>query len=391
MKRDRNSFRSALLAAALAALAPQWAMASTPPCTQINNMATVAFKVGGIDQTDANSNTSSFNVGAKIMIDVLTQDSSNISISPGGSMGVLTYRVINNSNAPLDFNLASAAAASTTPSPHGGGNDSFDLSSVSVFAETNGTAGYQAGGDTATSIDNLAADGGTTDVYIVYSPTDLTAANGALAVYYLTASSLWADGSAITPGNFSITSAQAGAACGGGTTIDIVISDQDGPGTYDGANDGADTDDSAFIVSSANISVSKNYTVVSDPINGTTSPKAIPGAVIRYSIAISNTGGGSAVLSTISDTLAATLQVVDTANNATWAVSGGSTRSTNSGTLTADTNGADGLAHTDPTAVAGTLTATLTTILTVDAPNSYAAGELKAGETFTLTFDATLQ
>ncbi len=42
-----------------------------------------------------------------------------------------------------------------------------------------------------------------------------------------------------------------------------------------------------------NISVTKISSVISDPVNGTTNPKAIPGALVEYLITVSNTGPGA--------------------------------------------------------------------------------------------------
>ena len=56
--------------------------------------------------------------------------------------------------------------------------------------------------------------------------------------------------------------------------------------------------DITFCKAVSGISVTKVSSVISDPSNGTTNPKAIPGAVIEYCILISNTG--SATLSSIS-------------------------------------------------------------------------------------------
>ncbi len=42
--------------------------------------------------------------------------------------------------------------------------------------------------------------------------------------------------------------------------------------------------------SNANLIISKSVQVMSDPANGTTNPKMIPGAVVRYSLTITNTG-----------------------------------------------------------------------------------------------------
>jgi uncharacterized repeat protein (TIGR01451 family) len=49
--------------------------------------------------------------------------------------------------------------------------------------------------------------------------------------------------------------------------------------------------------------LTKTSVVISDPINGTTNPKAIPGAVVEYTIRLVNTGSASATNVTVTDTL----------------------------------------------------------------------------------------
>ncbi|HAK60295.1 MAG TPA: hypothetical protein DCO77_07905 [Nitrospiraceae bacterium] len=391
----RNIFLTALLMGVVAVTIPQGAGASTPPCTQISNQATLSYSVGAVAQTPITSTLGAgnqFYVGVKVIVTVANTDAGNVAVTAGTTPVVLSFSITNDGNAVHDYALAVEAAANGVASPHGGGNDSFDGTTVNVFVESGATAGYQALEDTATLIDGLAVDGGATTAYIVYTPSDLTAADGSLAVYYLTATTQWADGSAIgAQGSQTPSLAQAGGVCDGAKAVDVVFGDGDGPSTADtAARDAIHSDDSAYIVTSAAISVTKSYSVVSDSINTSAPYSAIPGAVIRYSIAIANTGGASAVLSTTIDALNGNLQVVSTAANATWSVAG-STRGTTSGTLTADTNNADGLAHSAPGSPGGTLTATLTTVLAADAGNGYAAGELKTGETVTLTFDATIE
>lgn len=406
MKTNRQYLSRALLTAgALTLMSASATFASTAPCTTITNTATLAYSVGGTAQpniTSASNAANQFNVGVKVLLTVTTTDGNNVTVIPGATPAVLTFTVQNNGNAVHDYALAFAAATTGTASPVGPGNDSFDGTTIAVRVENGLQAGYQASGanqDTASFIDDLAGDGATRTVYVVYTPNDLTAASGSIAVYYLKATTQWADSSLIseTPTGFPVSPIAAQqSTCNGGTPIDVVFGDGTGPFTdgvlanNDIARDSEHSDDSAFIVSSALIGVTKGVTVISDPFNGVTDPKAIPGAVVRYSIAIVNSGTASASLSTISDALAATLQIVSAANNATWAVSG-STRATSSGTLTADAVAADGLVHSAPASPGGTVTATMTTILAADVPNSYAAGELKNNETLTFTFDATVQ
>lgn len=47
------------------------------------------------------------------------------------------------------------------------------------------------------------------------------------------------------------------------------------------------------------LEISKQSTVISDPVNGTSNPKAIPGAIIRYTIAVTNQGDAPVDTSTI--------------------------------------------------------------------------------------------
>ncbi len=49
--------------------------------------------------------------------------------------------------------------------------------------------------------------------------------------------------------------------------------------------------------------ITKTSIVISDPVNNTTSPKRIPGAIIRYCFTVKNTGDGSADNAAIHDTL----------------------------------------------------------------------------------------
>ncbi len=61
--------------------------------------------------------------------------------------------------------------------------------------------------------------------------------------------------------------------------------------------------DALFSVAGANLTIAKSSSVVSDPTNGTTNPKAIPGATIRYCILVGNAGPATATGIAVSDTL----------------------------------------------------------------------------------------
>lgn len=84
--------------------------------------------------------------------------------------------------------------------------------------------------------------------------------------------------------------------------------------------------DMTFCVPETTLSVTKISQVVSDPVNGTTDPKAIPGAILQYCILISNAGSASAEAITATDTIpgnvtynAATMQSGSNCGSATTA------------------------------------------------------------------------
>ena len=97
--------------------------------------------------------------------------------------------------------------------------------------------------------------------------------------------------------------------------------------------------DMPFSVAGATLTVSKTSSVVSDPVNGATNPKAIPGAVMRYCILVTNSGPAAAATVSITDTLPAGLSFVP-----------GSIRSGTScaGATTVEDDNATGADESDP-------------------------------------------
>ena len=63
--------------------------------------------------------------------------------------------------------------------------------------------------------------------------------------------------------------------------------------------------DLLFCRPTANLAIAKTSSVVSDPVNGTANPKAIPGAAMRYCILVTNNGSGTATGIAIADALPA--------------------------------------------------------------------------------------
>ncbi len=73
-------------------------------------------------------------------------------------------------------------------------------------------------------------------------------------------------------------------------------------------------------INKAKLAITKTSSVVSDPVNGTTNPKLIPGAIVDYNITITNAGTGPVDLSTvvINDPIPANLATFVGANAVTF-------------------------------------------------------------------------
>lgn len=71
----------------------------------------------------------------------------------------------------------------------------------------------------------------------------------------------------------------------------------------DPGQQGAAIHDMIFCRPTANLAIAKTSSVVSDPVNGTAEPKAIPGATIRYCILVTNNGSGTATGINVADAL----------------------------------------------------------------------------------------
>lgn len=78
----------------------------------------------------------------------------------------------------------------------------------------------------------------------------------------------------------------------------------------DPGQQGAAIHDVSFCRPTANLTIAKTSSVVSDPVNGATNPKAIPGAAMRYCILVTNNGSGTATGIAVADPLSPTVTFV---------------------------------------------------------------------------------
>ena len=300
------------LAIALALSFSQSAFAAgTASNTVITNSATLNFSVGGVGQTPVVSDgdtgtagvqTTDFKVDNKINLTVIEANATFTSVVPGETAAVTTFTVTNNGNTVQDYSLAGTATA--LPGTIFTVADNFDATGCNTFVESGATVGYQAGVDTATFIDELAADASKT-VYVVCN-IPITQLNGDQSNTQLTATTL----AGATAG---VGAAVSQAAPNTQNGVEIVFADPATAASVDGtiplqtARDAIGFARDAYRVVSATLAVTKTVTPVCDPFNGNVGPKNIPGAAVQYAITIANTGAAAATLTSIADTLVATL------------------------------------------------------------------------------------
>ncbi len=274
-----------LLLGMFSLVTPQQAFAiGTASGTNINNSASIDYRVGGINQATVASPNATFSVDNKV--DVTVANQGFVQVAAGGNGYILEFLVTNMGNTEQDYALLPGVVA----------GDDFDMNNVNVFVEEGSTAGYQAGVDTATFIDSLDHIAGSNSiaVYIV-SDTPPTALDTQIARYSLLATTADAGSGGAT------TTVESNGASWLATTLQVVFAD--GTGSIDSDNDGAHSANEYYqVVSITPLTVTKGVTIISDPFSAV-NPKAIPGAIMQYTISVSNGGTDPATSVVITDAI----------------------------------------------------------------------------------------
>lgn len=301
-------FRRAALAASTVGIAlfGQSALAAgadTNAGTSIGNRATVSYAVGGVAQTPIQSSPTgnstatgadtTFLVDRRLNFTVAEVGAAATIVSPGQVNQVTRFTITNTTNGAVGFALTPANISTAVF----GNADAFDMDNVRVFVD-DGSGTYEAANDTATNVASLAEDASVT-VFIV-ADVPLTAANAQAANVRLTAQATLENTTTVLTQNAGADNAAA---------VDTVFNDA--------GNDNSEFADDGYLVSSAALSVAKTLTMISDPVTGVSAnAKPIPGAVVEYSVAITNTGGASATGVSFTDDLNTNLALAQGTYNA---------------------------------------------------------------------------
>ncbi len=322
---------SALSTVALLGVNPAFAAdLGTDAGTDIDNTVTVNFNVGGTAQT-AETGSDSFKVDRKVNLLVSETGNGNTVVAPDASQQAVSFTVRNLTNDTLDFLLSVEQPTS----------DDFNVEptpAVKYYLD-DGDGVFDAGDTLITYIDNLAEDASVVIHVVADIPNGLV--TGDLAELILSAQAAdkgagagtGVQGSALTDDSGDVDDK---------TEVQNVFADGDGDGA-EGDNDGSHSALDTYEVAAADISAFKTSTVISDPVSGTTNPKAIPGAVVEYCISVNNAAGSATATNVaLSDILPSTVTFVAGSIRVDGTVtSPGTSQTCSGGTAKTDTVGDD--------------------------------------------------
>lgn len=308
MKRTKQLL-GAVSSVALIALSvtPAYA-AGTTAGDSITNTVNVDFEVGGFAQTQV-SDTDTITVDRKIDLTVAeTGFIGRTAVSPNETQAIIQFEVTNLSNDVVDLALTAVEA--------GGGTN---LTNITIYSDNNGNGIIDGADAVITYLDEVAVDAAGAQNVIVTADIPIGASSGDTFDVVLTAQAhqagtVGALGAIYDAANTADdTEANTEDGTVNAANVDTVLAD--GAGDTDAIEDGAFSATDGYVVgNTANVSVDKQSTIISDPINGTSNPKPIPGAVVEYCIAVSNATGVSVATAQaveVSDTLPVDLEIDD--------------------------------------------------------------------------------
>jgi len=326
-----NKTLTALIAGASIGMSGQ-AFSAAAPLTQagtaITNSVTLDYSVDGQDQVDVPSAGLSFLVDTKVDFTLILQDDYAIPVTPGKAYAA-AYLLTNTGNSAIEFSLGAANTDGTSLTV--GGEDlvdNIDFSGLTVVGETAydtavaAPASSYAGDENSAATTTIAANyaqvvyavvtaAGTDSNHSVISLT-ATASNSTDKVGNVTSTADDNRGVAFNPDVVQIVFADLGsdgneAADSGFKVVSAKFTHDDGQGNAEAdgpgltvtvINDpicepGLDKDSTTDHSAGCTIVDSRNS--ADDANRGTTHfPKAIPGAMVKYTITAENTGNAPA-------------------------------------------------------------------------------------------------
>jgi uncharacterized repeat protein (TIGR01451 family) len=306
--RPQNIGRAALVAAALMFPMANTAMAAgTDSGTIVGNIATISYSVDGTTQPEIESTESgntisgvgagsetTFVVGTTINLTLVETGSTFTPVAAGSLLQSTSFTLTNLGNDSQGYNLTAANNVTALF----GVADAFDVGTFAYYTDDNNNGLVDGSDALITSVLSLAPE---TSINLRVTATiPVSEADSAQSTIILTA---------VTTTDGTTTAVVETTGAYDSTVVQIVFSDPSTVSdTASGGTDPGQTEGDASAVAldayrilTAALTVSKTTAVYSDPANGTVNPKAIPGAIITYTITIVNNGSGTATGISITD------------------------------------------------------------------------------------------
>ena len=276
-----------------------WAQGTTAG-TNIDNTASISYKVGTVTQTPIYSSpggnalpgvpgtagaptvaatNTTFKVDKKI--DLSVTPATDVPVTPNTSSQVLTFKVSNDGNSVETLNMTASSIA---------GGD-FDATGCIVAP---------------TTLPTLAVDTDTNVTVTCSIPNSGTTANGGIA-----GAGVVANGKTslihLTAEVDSVTNDTADA--DDPASVQTVFADAAGPA--DAATDAKHSAAGSYVINAAGLTVQKTSAISDARAFNNTNPKRIPGSTITYTITVSNAGSSSTATDiVISDTVSTDLETI---------------------------------------------------------------------------------
>ena len=302
-----NKKLMALASATALSLSGQAFAAGTASGVTITNTVTLDFTVASTPQTQL-STAADITVDNKVILTLTSQDGGLVSVAPNQTQAAFKFLLTNTGNTTQDYLLTSGEVANGVDVL--GNADSDDTTASYSYYLSDGDTAFEPGaGDALISgnkIEDIAADGGQEFWAVATIPAD--AVDGGIIGLEVKAQAADATtGVALTE-----TSGDKNADLDGAAFIVFAEDTSDSSLTLGSSTrDGARAALAGAQVVAANLQFSKTATVLSDPINGSTNPRAIPGAIIEYTIEVENAGSTAATAITIADDVNAIAGLLD--------------------------------------------------------------------------------
>jgi len=289
--------------------------AGTQAGTDINNTATLSYSAGGVAQPTKDSNVDSFKVDKKVDMVLVTSDTNQTEVTPGQEDRIINYEFRNEGNENQYFKFTVANLDNDKEADYNSDKDNNQVNNLEIKCTYKDADGNTQIADWATEFtiqvkqDTNATCQVRADIKDAKTPSNTDGAEDQDIMNVELLATAVTDSSGNTAETESANDTQ--------DQVDVVLADGVSDGTLgssdsgkgDTAKDAKEAARSGYRVVTPVVDVTKTSCVISDPVNDTTNPKRIPGAIIRYMFDIHNTGTGNMSDANITDTISNNLSV----------------------------------------------------------------------------------